>query len=57
MRVKIKKKRKEGREFYSRVTFYLRRLRCSTYSDAASAAKAITAMPLNSGTGMLLCCM
>ncbi len=24
------------------------------YSDAASAAKTITAMPLNSGTGMLL---
>jgi len=36
---------------------YFRRLRCSMYSDAASAAKATITMLLNSGTGMLDCCM
>ena len=51
------KRKNGGREFHSRLTFYLRRLRCSTYSDAASAAKATIARLANSGTGMLDCCM
>jgi hypothetical protein len=59
------KKRKRG-NFYDRTRVFrgraevpprppYLRLRRSRYSDAASAEIATTAIPLNSGTGMLLC--